>query len=57
MGFNTLVSFSGDRSNASTTLRHDEKRYYACLCGHLEITQYLLDNGEPRLRMTSLLLM
>ena len=21
-------------------------RYYACLCGHLEIAQYLLDNGE-----------
>ena len=20
--------------------------YYACLCGHLEIVQYLLDNGE-----------
>ena len=21
-------------------------RYYACLCGHFEVAQYLLDNGE-----------
>jgi hypothetical protein len=43
MGFNTIVSrilFS------SKLLKTIHNRYYACLCGHLEIVQYLLDNGE-----------
>ncbi len=43
MGFNTIVSFI---NNIEIIFNKINNRYYACLCGHFEIVQYLLDNGE-----------
>jgi hypothetical protein len=45
MGFNTIVS-SIDYIEILLEIVKNNNRYYACLCGHLEIVQYLLDNGE-----------
>lgn len=32
-------------------------RYYACLCGHIEIVKYLLENGEILISNSMMLLM
>lgn len=34
------------RSSFTLTHRFHSFRYYACLCGHLEIVQYLLERGK-----------